>query len=180
MHKSTVHTVGHGNKSFEQLLNELLCFNIEYLLDVRSTPYSKFNPQFNKEVLSHALAQNNVTYVFMGQSLGGMPNNPQCYTNGKVDYAKLKVQNSFQQSLQRLVVAHSKGIKVALMCSESMPETCHRAKLIGHELYQRHNITTQHIIKPNQVLDQVAIMNKLTKGKNIKDLFGNEILLTTN
>ena len=84
-----IYTIGHGNKSFEEFLLELNSLGIKYLIDIRSKPYSKWSTHFNQESLKALLQRNGITYVYMGDVLGGLPGDPTCYTNGKVDYSKM-------------------------------------------------------------------------------------------
>jgi uncharacterized protein (DUF488 family) len=171
--ETTLFSIGHGNKSLEDFLNELRSFGIAYLVDVRTTPYSKWNPHFNQSVLQNFLTTNGVRYVYMGDSIGGMPTDSSCYTNGRIDYVKMACKESFIQGLNRLIVANEKSIRLAVMCSESEPEMCHRSKLIGQEL-SKHNIIMQHIIGVNRSISQIDVVNILTKGNGVINLFGEE------
>ena len=90
----TLHTIGYGARTLDQLIAVLKAHRIEYLLDVRSAPYSKFKPEFSKEALEAALKNHGLRYVFMGDTLGGQPRDPACYTEGKVDYEKVRKRRS--------------------------------------------------------------------------------------
>lgn len=175
MNQSTIYSIGHGNKTLEKFIEELHAFKIEYLLDVRSKPYSKFNPHFNKDLLEAELAQNGVTYVYAGDYLGGLPSDISCYVKGKVDYEKVKEKDFFQTGINTIIEANDEKVVIALMCSESKPETCHRSKLIGQELL-RHSISVNHIINSNVIKNQEKVMNELMQGKNLTNLFGDENL----
>ncbi len=154
MGKSTLYSIGHGNKSMDVFIEELLAFGIEYLLDIRTKPYSKWNPQFNLTSLEREIKKRGLGYVFMGDSLGGLPNDRGCYdSSGKVVYDILKEKDFFKQGLDRLMTAGTKGVKLALMCSEARPEECHRSKLIGEEL-RRHGISLNHIISETKIKPQ--------------------------
>lgn len=172
MRESRIYSIGHGNKSIETFIEELLFFKIDYLIDVRSIPYSKseFIQQFNQDVLSKSLSNKGIKYIFMGKELGGLPKDDLCYTSGRVDYSKLKENIFFKDGLKRLVVANDKQLKIAIMCSESNPAECHRTKLIGEELTKK-NINLNHIIKNKEILSQKEVMSIVfPNGKN--DLFG--------
>ncbi|MBK9292481.1 MAG: DUF488 domain-containing protein [Bacteroidetes bacterium] len=173
-----IYSIGHGNKNFEDFLKELSSFNIRYLIDVRTSPYSKYNPQYNRELLKNNLEAANITYVYMGDNLGGLPSDRSCYIDGKVSYDLIKDKEFFKEGLARLIKAYEKDINVAVMCSESKPEECHRSKLIGQELLKK-GITIQHITEPDKTKDQFTVMNVLTKGKGVVDLFGNETSFTS-
>jgi len=173
-----IYSIGHGNKKIDVFLNELNSYNISHLVDVRTSPYSKYNPQFNREMLKNDLEKVGITYVYLGENLGGLPSDRSCYIDGKVDYDLIKEKEFFKEGLKRLIIANSKNLNVAIMCSESKPEECHRSKLIGQELLKQ-NIPLLHIITPDKTKDQITLMNELTKGRGVVDLFGNETSFTS-
>ena len=179
MKGTTVYSIGHGNKKIEDFIQELNAFEIQFLLDIRSKPFSKWNPQFNQNELKFKLEDKRIKYVFVGDSLGGLPEDRSCYDfNGKVVYDLIKEKDFFKEGLERLTTANEKQIKIAIMCSESKPEECHRSKLIGQELLKK-NISLKHIISDKMVKSQEIVMAELTKGKGTVDLFGNEIDFTS-
>ena len=174
MDKKLIYSIGHGTRKIEDFLSILKQYSIQYLIDVRSQPYSKFSPQFNQNNLKHYLELHNVKYVFMGDSLGGRPKDITCYDNeGKVDYIKIKEKDFYIEGISRLKTAYHKGIGVVIMCSESKPTECHRSKLIGMSLLEdeKEKITITHIDENGRLKDQATVMNELNKGRNHKDLF---------
>ncbi len=174
---SSLYSIGHGNKDIDEFINELISFNIAYLVDIRSNPYSKWNPSFNQTPLEIILNRHNIRYVYMGNELGGLPKDSTCYTNGHVDYEKISKKDFFIHGLNRLLVANNKQIRLAIMCSESDPKLCHRSKLIGQELLKK-GITLNHIIGISQALSQIEVINTLTKGNGCFNLFGEETFLS--
>ena len=78
MTNTTIYSIGHGNKKIADFISELKSYGIEYLLDIRSKPYSKWNPQFNQVQLELELKNHGITYVFVGDSLGGLPEDRSC------------------------------------------------------------------------------------------------------
>jgi uncharacterized protein (DUF488 family) len=173
MSKKPLYTIGHGSRTKEDLLNLLKAFEVKYLIDVRSQPYSKFNPHFNQNEIKFFLEVNKIRYVFMGDSIGGRPNDKSCYDDaGKVDYEALKTKDFFKRGIDRLKVAYNKNVNVALMCSESKPWECHRSKLIGKVL-SIDNIPMQHIDEKGVLKDQTTVMNEANEGLPDVDLFGN-------
>jgi uncharacterized protein (DUF488 family) len=176
MEVQTVFSIGHGNKTIDEFLSELHSFDIRFLIDIRSKPYSKFSPHFSQQPLKAIVERNHIRYVYMGQELGGLPtHDTSCFTNGKVDYDKLKEKPFFKQGLQRLITANNQGIKVCIMCSESDPKMCHRSKVIGVEL-QKTGVSLQHIISVSELRTQNQVINELTKGCGLINLFGEENL----
>lgn len=172
-------SIGHGNRTVEEFIELLKKNDIKYLIDVRSMPYSKFSPHFNQEALRNSLEQNKITYVFMGDSLGGRPTDKGCYDEeGKVDYDAIEQKEFYKIGIERLKTAYNKGIPVALMCSEGKPTECHRSKLIGRTL-GREKLWLEHIDENGKLKSQITVMNEVNKGKPEIDLFGNEATLTS-
>lgn len=172
MDKKPLFTIGHGSRTKVELLELLQAFDIKYLIDVRSQPHSKFNPQFNQNEIKFFLEDNNIRYVFMGDSLGGRPKDKSCYDfDGKVDYEMIMTKDFFKKGIERLKVAYSKEINVAMMCSESKPSECHRSKLIGKVL-NADNIIIKHIDEKGVVKDQATVINEANEGLPDIDLFG--------
>ena len=179
MEKQPIYTIGHGLRKREEFLETLKKFSIQYLIDVRSQPYSKFNPQFNQEDLRFFLERNEITYVFMGDSIGGRPSDPSCYdSEGKVDYEKVKTRDFFIKGIERLKTAYVKNIPIVIMCSESKPAECHRSKLIGRVLYSD-NIQLSHIDERNNIKLQADVINELNKGLSDLTLFSDVTINTT-
>lgn len=172
---STLYSIGHGQKSIEEFLAELKSFDIQFLIDVRTSPFSKWGAQFNQGIIEKWLKQHGIIYTFMGDTIGGRPQNDDCYDDeGFFDYQKMAQVPSFQKGLYRLDEANKKNCRVAVMCSESEPAECHRSKLIGRELYFSHKIAMNHIVGVEKFKSQESIMQELTKGVWVPegDLFG--------
>ena len=178
MEKQPLYTIGHGIRKINDFLETLRSFSIQYLIDVRSQPYSKFNPQFNQGDLKSFLERNGITYVFMGENIGGRPSDLSCYDGeGKVDYEKVKSKDFFINGIERLKTAYAKNIPIVLMCSESKPSECHRSKLIGRVL-STEKIYLKHIDERNKVKTQAEVINALNKGLSDTTLF-NDITINT-
>ena len=166
-----IYTIGHGNKIIETFLDELKAYDIKYLIDVRSKPFSKWSPHFNKDSLSNYLNTINIKYVNMGDQLGGLPKDRKLYGDGKVIYSKLSNSGPFKKGIQRIVTASNKKLDIAMMCSEADPEQCHRSKLIGGELAQL-NIPVTHIKSIDNIVTQEELYYEMTKGYGLNDLLG--------
>jgi len=129
----TVLTIGHSNHHLGNLV-ALLCFHgVTAVADVRSSPYSRSNPQFNREEFQESLKLNGISYVFLGRELGGRPDNASCYVDGKVQYRKLAETPIFRKGLER-VLRGARSHRIVLLCAEAEPLVCHRALLVAQEL----------------------------------------------
>ena len=157
-------SIGYSRRDIKQFTQILVEHGVKYLIDVRTKPFSKYSPDFNKENLNAFLRNYGIKYVFMGDSVGGLPSDPNCYTGGKVDYQKTANSELFQAGLKRLIKASSLPVNVSIMCSEMKPEQCHRSKLIGKELADK-SIEVKHLDEKNIVKSQTEIIDRITKGQ---------------
>lgn len=177
---SRIFTVGYGNRTFQEFARILERHGIKYLVDVRSKPYSRVNPDFSKQTLERNLAQNDVKYVFMGDTLGGLPEDPVCYTpDGRVDYEKCKAQPNYQAGIDRLKNAANQDLGVAVMCSELKPQHCHRSKLIAVSLTEL-DVEVVHIDEKGEAISQAQVIAEVKAELNGTapgqlSLFGEEI-----
>jgi len=126
-------TIGHSNHSLDHFIELLLAHRLSTIADVRSSPYSKYSPQFNKDVLESALRNANIDYIFLGRELGAQRSEDNCYINGQAKYDRIAQLPTFQRGLE-IVLQGVEHYRVALMCSESDPITCHRTILVCREL----------------------------------------------
>ncbi|MBX3177601.1 MAG: DUF488 domain-containing protein [Candidatus Hydrogenedentes bacterium] len=132
----SVFTIGHSTHSAEKFLALLRLHDVGAVADVRSSPYSRHNPQFNREPLGRYLRANRIYYVFLGQELGARSDDPSCYEHGQVQYARLAQTALFQSGLDR-VLEGAAQFRVALMCAEKEPLECHRTLLVAKALVAR-------------------------------------------
>lgn len=134
---STVYTIGHSAHSVEKLAELLRAHPVEVLVDTRSSPYSRFAPQFDRELLQRSLANAGFRYLFLGAELGGRPQSPEYYdAQGHVLYGRMTADRIFLSGMERL----ERGIaefRVALLCGEENPAHCHRRLLVGRVLAER-------------------------------------------
>ena len=164
--KLTIFTIGHSNHSSDVFINLLKSHKIDVLVDVRSKPFSRFSPQFNKEGLEKAVKASEIKYLFLGQELGGRPQDSEFYDNyGFVLYSRIAESPLFLDGIDRLI----KGIKtyrVAVMCGEENPANCHRRLLIGRVLAKR-GVSVRHIRGDGTVHDEDELAREeyQSKGK---------------
>lgn len=129
-----IYTIGYGSRTVEKLIDVLRRYAITYLVDVRTAPDSRYKPEFSRQPLAGALHRAGIRYLYMGDTLGGWPADPTCYTDGRVDYHKVRATPRYQQGIKRIRTAFAQQQRIVLLCSEEKPEMCHRSKLIGATL----------------------------------------------
>ncbi len=176
MAKQPIYTIGYGAREMDAFVQVLRTNGIVYLIDVRSKPYSRYKPEFSKDALQRHLAEHGIRYVFMGDALGGRPPDPDCYTDGKVDYDKCRQKAFFQEGIGRLRRAWEQELPVVILCSEGKPETCHRSKLIARALVAG-GIDVLHIDEQDRLVSQEEVMLRLTGGQ--PSLFGDDFFHLT-
>jgi uncharacterized protein (DUF488 family) len=168
---SKIYTVGHSNHPIEKFTGLLTVNGITAIADVRSQPFSRRNPQFNKDRLAAALAQHGIAYVFLGKELGARSEDPSCYEDGKVQYPRLAETPDFKKGIER-VLAGAQKYRLALMCAEKEPLDCHRTLLVSRAL-DKLGIEIAHILADSSVEPQQKTMSRLVDlvGLSKEDMF---------
>jgi uncharacterized protein (DUF488 family) len=141
-----IYTIGHSSHTTDEFVALLRRHGIELLVDVRSSPYSRYVPQANRESLARALEPVQITYRWLGDRLGGKP-------EGVVaDYDELWAGPSFQAGIEQLLTL-AEGQRAAIMCAEGSHRQCHRYKLITPVLLQ-HGAQVLHIQPDGSLVDE--------------------------
>ena len=140
-----IYTIGHSNHPIDRFLDLLRQHEIECLVDVRSSPYSRFSPHFRKRDLEAHLRDAGIRYVYLGDSLGGRPGESRDFSESDlVDYADIARQPWYEDGLQSLLAIASEQ-RTVFMCSEENPRYCHRNLLIADSLLSRSLAEVVHI-----------------------------------
>ena len=146
----TLYTIGHSQRPIEHFINLLKDHDIDYVIDVRSTPYSKFAADYNKENIQKILSTYNISYAHMGKCFGARQENLDLYTpEGYLDFEKVIASANFQMGLENVM----KGMethKIALMCLEKKPCDCHRAIMVANGFYKA-GCTVEHILEDSSI-----------------------------
>ena len=164
-------TVGHSNHPWTTFLSLLHQHGVTALADVRSSPYSAYNPQYNRETLAAALAEAGIAYVFLGEQFGARRTETDCYVDGRVRFDLVTRTALFREGVLRL---HD-GLRtydVALMCAERDPLDCHRSGLVCRRLAAEID-NIQHIREDGSLESQEAMETRLlgAAGLPSRDLF---------
>src|SRR5260370_2152671 len=152
----SVYTIGHWNGPAERLVVLLIQHGVGGVADVRWHPYSCFNPQFTREDLARVLKAYGLEYVFLGHELGARSSNSACYRDGRAQYSLIAKTPLFEQGIERLQAA-MEDRRVAILCAEKEPLTCHRSILIGRYLHER-DFDVRHILEDSSLEDHTAFL----------------------
>jgi uncharacterized protein (DUF488 family) len=148
---AVIYTIGYSCHTFTSFVHVLLRYGVSAVADVRSQPYSRFKPEFNQDILSKSLKENDLVYVFLGDLCGARIEAPECYINGKVNYNLISRHPKYLKGIDRIL----KGIQkysVALMCAEKDPISCHRTILICRSLLTK-GLSIKHILCDGAIED---------------------------
>jgi uncharacterized protein (DUF488 family) len=150
-----LYTIGHNAHPIDKFISLLKQCRIQLLIDVRSVPASRWHPQYNKKALKKVLEENQIRYEFVGQQLGGRPKDKTCYEPeapgefvsgpSRANFIEIMKRAWFVNGIGELVKKLSNE-RTAIMCSEEVPQRCHRHGLIAKYLREVYpNIDVHHI-----------------------------------
>jgi uncharacterized protein (DUF488 family) len=167
----SIFTIGHSTHSAGHFVDLLQKHGVTAVADVRSQPYSRANPHFNRTDLGWLLSGARVEYVFLGDELGARPKEREFYVDGRVSYELLAQAPSFKQGIDRILTG-AVHYRVALLCAEKDPLTCHRAILVGRHLAEL-GYPPHHILSTGAVEDHDAALARLLREHRLvtQDLF---------
>jgi len=160
-----VFTIGHSTHPIEQFLGLLERHGVTAIADVRSVPGSRWQPQFGREPLAHALSSRGISYVFLGRELGARPDDSNCYMDGRVSYARLAASAPFEQGIKRIVDGSQRKV-IALMCSEAEPLDCHRTILIARELVDG-RVDVDHLLRDGKIESHPDAIRRLLRQQKL-------------
>lgn len=156
-----LYTIGHSQHELEYFYNLLKKYNINNLLDVRSTPYSKYAEAYNKEQLRNSLSVKGIKYSFMGKFFGARPDNIELYNEeGYLDFEKVAKSDLFIKGMENVLLGLEKGNNIALMCTEKDPIDCHRAIMVSRA-FSLNGIDIKHILPNGKIQTQQELDERL-------------------
>lgn len=165
--QEAVFTIGHSTHPQERFIALLHQHGITALCDVRSKPYSRVNPQFNREELRQSLRACGIVYVFLGKELGARSEDPACYVQGRVQYDRLAHTELFRYGLER-VQEGMKKYRLALMCAEKEPLECHRTILVARHLAAL-GLDVRHIHADGRLESHADALSRLARMLNLPE-----------
>lgn len=164
-------TIGHSTHTQEYFLGLLRQHNIDYVLDVRSSPFSKFASWFNKDVIEEYLKKNNIVYCPMGKFFGARPTDRTLYcAEGYLDFEKTRASELFKKGLDNVMLGLASGHNIALMCTEKDPFDCHRTIMVSRG-FELNGVNVQHIHADGHLETQdeinIRLLDNLEKKENV-------------
>lgn len=167
--RKLIFTIGHSNQDSQSFLKLLTDNSIQVLVDIRSSPHSRFASQFNVTNLKKALTNKGIRYLYMGDELGGKPSDPSMYDKeGYALYHLMAQSPLFLKAVQRLLRG-LKSYRIAVMCSEEDPSECHRYLLIGRVVGQK-GVKVLHIradgrVQANEQLEKTNVQESIASSQ---------------
>lgn len=155
-------SVGHSNQELPGLIALLQKAGVTAVADVRSVPYSRRLPQFNKAGLQGALEELGIAYLHLGAELGGRPRSRDLYDeDGRADYERVRATAAFRAGLERLLDSLYRHV-TAMLCGEDDPLDCHRGLMITPALGEQ-CILPRHLRKDGSVETTPAMEARLLR-----------------
>ena len=158
MKNNTIYTIGHSTRSIDEFNKILQAYEIKLVVDVRTIPASRHNPQFNENELKYDLERHDIGYSHL-KELGGLRHTTKASINtgwtnlsfrGFADYMQT---SEFMKGIA-LLIETSKLKQTLIMCAEAVPWRCHRS-LIGDALVVRdiqvEDIMSEKTSKPHKI-----------------------------
>ena len=156
MGKTELFTIGYGGRGIDEFVKLLREYEIEALVDVRSQPYSGYHADFNRETLSQILRGYGLAYVFMGDSLGGRPEDAECFVAGKLNAARCEERDWYRRGIEELKALAGER-RLVMMCSEKDPVNCHRSYVLGETVVKDEGFDVVHIDREGKLTKQAAL-----------------------
>lgn len=163
MIRPVIYTIGHSTHRIEYFVELLNAYSINCVVDVRSVAASSYNPQYNKEPLTHFLKYNGITYLHFAEEFGARHTDRDLLDeDGKVDFEKVRKSRLFKNGVEQLWLKVDKGATIALMCSEGEPFDCHRFSMISFAL-EKDGFEVRHILKDKTIITNIELEKQLLK-----------------
>lgn len=156
-----VFAIGHSNYPIEKLIDMLNQYNINCVVDIRETPYSRYNVQYNREDFCKTLRKKGFIYIHMGKEFGARRESKESYNReGFADFEKVCKEEIFKKGIDRIKDGCKKGYKIALLGAMQDPIRCHRSILVGRRLNEN-GINVKYILHEGGLAEQEYIENQL-------------------
>ena len=165
-----IFAVGHSNYPYDKLIEMIKKYGINCVVDIRETPYSKYNTQYNREVLRENLKSSGFTYVYMGHEFGAKRQTKESYNDdGYADFEKVIKEELFLKGIERITKGLHMGYKIVLLGAMQEPIRCHRSIMLGKYLNEK-GFDVKYIMHEGNIVNQDYIeedlLNKYFSDRN--------------
>lgn len=155
-----LYTIGHSTYPIEHFLELLKKYEVQYILDVRSTPFSRYAFQYNADVLEKYLKDHDIHYSKMGKYFGArQPDLSLYHKDGYLDFDKVRDSDLFKAGRDN-VIKGLNDFNIALMCTEKYPVDCHRTIMVARG-FELAGIDVKHILHNGDLYTQKEVNNEL-------------------
>ena len=173
-------SIGHSQHIVDFFISLLKEHSVNYILDVRSTPYSQFASEYNRENIKTILERSRIAYTFMGNYFGARPSDDSLYSSNEyLDFEKVANCLNFRKAFASVIKGVEQGYRIAFMCTEKDPIECHRAILVTNAFYKA-GFSIEHIMPDSTIQTQEDINERLLDmyypNRNQLSLFATENL----
>lgn len=156
-----VYTIGHSVHPIDVFLKLLNKYDINCVIDVRSTPFSKYAPQYNINEIKKTLNSNGIYYLFMGKEFGARQTDTTLFdSDGLLNFEKVIKNDQFQSGMKRVKEGLDKGFNITFMCTEKDPIDCHRSILVGRAFHDE-KFDVLNIIENGNIETQEELIERL-------------------
>jgi uncharacterized protein (DUF488 family) len=165
-----IFAIGHSNYPYDKLIEMIKKYNINCVLDIRETPYSKYNIQYNRESLKEDLKASGFLYIYMGHEFGAKRLTKESYNdNGYADFDKVVKEDMFLKGIERLNKGLEMGYRIVLLGAMQEPIRCHRSIMVGKYLNKK-GFNVKYILHEGNLVNQDYIeedlLNKYFSNRN--------------
>lgn len=165
-----IFAIGHSNYPYDKLIEMIKKYGINCVVDIRETPYSKYNTQYNRESLRENLKSSGFTYVYMGHEFGAKRQTKESYNDdGYADFEKVIKEELFLKGIERITKGLQMGYKIVLLGAMQEPIRCHRSIMLGKYLNEK-GFDVKYIMHEGNIVNQNYIeedlLNKYFSDRN--------------
>ncbi|MCI6361199.1 MAG: DUF488 domain-containing protein [Eubacterium coprostanoligenes] len=157
---SCIYTIGYSAFSINEFIETIKNFGISCVIDVRSSPFSNYYADYNKDTLERTLKEHNILYRNYANEFGARQTDPMFYTGDIVDFDKFIKSAQFLEGVSKVNKGIERGYSFVLMCAEKDPIKCHRSIMLGKG-FSENGFDVKHIVSKTEIESQRELEERL-------------------
>lgn len=157
---SCIYTIGYSAFSINEFIETIKNFGISCVIDVRSSPFSNYYADYNKDTLEKTLKEHNILYRNYANEFGAHQTDPMFYSGDIVDFDKFIKSDQFLEGVSKVNKGIERGYSFVLMCAEKDPIKCHRSIMLGKG-FSDNGFDVRHIISKTELESQKELEERL-------------------